>query len=260
LRNKKNKAILFLTIIIIVTFQVSYVSATQTKRYAVIVGISDYDDTTGIQDLQYADDNANDWYSRLKYTEGFNTIRVLGDDTSDYTSYFGLATESNIESSLEWLAGIADSDDIIAVVFSGHGSRNGYNAWFRSWEDGEIHDDELASILEESDSNRIFIFLECCYSGGFKGEIQSMSNNAKVHASMACQYNGWCYEESDFQNGLWTHFYLWAYGTLENILGEEPQQDGVHNLAQYNLEHYDEFNDEDLPELYAGCSAFYLGT
>ena len=168
---------------------------TQTaKRYALIVAIADYKDSTGIKDLVYPPADANEWYEQLKYTEDFDTIRVLGDDTSSYTSYYGLATEGNIKSSLDWLRDTAQPEDTVAIIMIGHGDKYAYmECYFKAWDGNYLHDDEFTSYVADIASEKIFIFLDFCRGGGFLDDIQAMPNHQYVFASSACAWDGKTY-------------------------------------------------------------------
>ncbi|TFG03816.1 hypothetical protein EU538_13030 [Candidatus Thorarchaeota archaeon] len=195
--------------------------ATTVNYYAVVVGISDYDDSTGVEDLSYADDDANDWHSFLTDTIPFDAIRVLGDDTSYYQSYHALATESNIAASLNWLVGVADSDDQIAVIFSGHGGQIGdtTETFFVTWEESYLYDSEIASILATAVARRIFLFLDFCHSGGFLDDLEDMDNSVNVFATSACHYNGVSFEDHDLENGVWTYHYILEWNGLIRSYG-----------------------------------------
>ncbi|MEM3357085.1 MAG: caspase family protein, partial [Candidatus Bathyarchaeia archaeon] len=155
------------------TFTVN-ASAGGTVKYAVIVGISDY---KAISDLSYCDEDATDWYNHLKNTMGFNVIYVYGDGhTANYPKYDGYATEYNVKQALTSVVNMADSDDIICFISSGHGSGNGAGSSFlcmwdygsgENGQDGALYDTELANILKNSVAAGIFVFLDHCYSGGF---------------------------------------------------------------------------------------------
>ncbi len=234
---KKNRFVvaLLLGFLILGLGSIPDARATTVNYYAVIVGISDYDDSTGVEDLSYADDDANDWYCFLTYTIEFDEVRVLGDDTSYYKSYYALATKTNIVNSLNWLVGVADSDDQIAVIFAGHGGPRDYptpdNVYFITWDGTFLHDDELASILATAVASRIFVFLDFCRSGGFLNDLADMGNSFNVFATSACQYNGVSFEWDDLQNGIWTYHYILEWDNLIQSYGCNVAQELVYDEA-----------------------------
>ncbi|MHA1866551.1 MAG: pre-peptidase C-terminal domain-containing protein [Candidatus Heimdallarchaeaceae archaeon] len=225
-----------------------------TKYYAVIVGISDYE---AINDLSFCDEDASDWYNFLTGTLGWSStnIKVYGDGHSaNYPKYTGLATEYNVKQALNWLVSTADADDIIAFISSGHGSGNGYGSSYlcmwdessgESGEDGSLYDTELAAILDDAVAEKIFVFLDHCYSGGFGDNLMNMPNKAHVYLTTTCTENGYGYDDPDHNNGAWTYYFLeyswinhysgssstaletifsYAHSAYPHSGGDEPQQ------------------------------------
>jgi len=182
------------------------------QRWAVIVGISDYND---IADVNYADDDANDWYNYFVGL-GYEHISVLGDATSSYPQYDGLATEANICSQLEYVVSEAEDDDIIAFVFSGHGGDNGLgDTYLAAWDsgsggggyDGDFYGYELSSILSTTPA-RVFVFLDTCRSGGMLDELSAMPNASNVYATSGCHVDGCRNELPAYSNGAWSYWFL----------------------------------------------------
>jgi hypothetical protein len=79
------------------------------RKWALVIGISDYEGTQN--DLQYCDDDAQDWKNFLQ-GEGY-TITILTDRE---------ATAANIESKLIDLLTAEDADDYVVFAYSGHGT------------------------------------------------------------------------------------------------------------------------------------------
>jgi len=195
-------------------------------HYAVIIGISDY---KSINDLRYCDDDANDWYAYL-YDIGYDEIVVLGDNTSTYVKYDGIATEHNAKLALIELVGKAGPKDTIAFISSGHGSGDSRgSSLLCMWditagedgEDGYFWDTEVADILEHSVAGNIFVFLDHCFAGGFGDELMSMPNSETVYFASTCDIMGMGWDAGEYQNGLWTYFFL-EY-TLIGIFDSDPQ-------------------------------------
>jgi len=198
-----------------VTFTVD-TSASQVTKYAVIVGISDY---KAISDLSYCDEDATDWYNHLTGSQmDFDYIWVYGDGhTTNFPQWDGYATEYNTKQALINMVNLADSDDIICFITSGHGSGNGYgSSYLCSWdcgsgengEDGDFYDTELESILDGAVADKIFVFIDHCYSGGFGPELMSMPNSAHVYLTTTCTDDGYGYDDPTHQNGAWTYYFL----------------------------------------------------
>ena len=183
-------------------------------RWAVIVGISDY---KAISDLSYCDEDASDWYNFLTST-GWDHLVVLGDGhPENYPKYDGLATESNVKAAIQDMVSSADEDDIIAYISSGHGSgdRRG-TSYLCMWdcgagengEDGNLYDHELAGLLDSAVANKIFVFLDHCFSGGFGDDLMDMPNKEHVYLTTTCTEKGYGYDDSEHQNGMWTYYFL----------------------------------------------------
>ena len=196
------------------------------RHFAVIVGISDY---KAIGDLNYCDEDANDWYSYLE-AMGYDEIIVLGDDTNSYLKHDGIATEYNVKLALLDLVSKAGPKDTIAFISSGHGSGDSRgSSLLCMWditageegEDGYFWDTEVATILELAVADQIFIFLDHCFAGGFGEEFMSMPNSEHVYFASTCDIMGMGWDVGEYQNGMWTYFFL-EY-TLIQIFDSDPR-------------------------------------
>ena len=227
------------------------------RRWAVIVGISDYE---AISDLSYCDEDATDWYNYLNNVMDYDYIRVLGDThTSNYPSYYALATEYNVKSCLTWMINGADEDDKVAFISSGHGSGSGTgSSYLCMWdcssgengEDGNLYDTELDNYIGAMVASSIFIFLDHCYSGGFIPEMQALSNHANIYITTTCTQNGYGYDDSQHQNGAWTYYFL-QYGLI-NHYGSNPSTT-MESCFDYALAAYP-YGGGDTPQEYDGNS------
>ncbi len=183
------------------------------QHFAVIVGISDYQ---AIGDLRFCDDDANDWYLYLLGL-GYDEIIVLGDDTSPYLKYDGLATEYNVKEALRDMVSRAGPRDTISFISSGHGSGDSRGAsllcmWDitvgANGEDGYFWDYELAAILQYAVAESVFVFLDHCFAGGFGAELMAMENSDSVYAAFTCDIMGMGWDAGEYENGMWTYFFL----------------------------------------------------
>lgn len=85
----------------------------------------------------------------------------------------------------------ADADDIIMLVFSGHGYQGGITSYgFDGRTDKGVTYAEVQAVMKQSKARRKVIIAEACYSGGFSngrsGGGNRSSNNQRNHSS----YNG----------------------------------------------------------------------
>ena len=196
------------------------------EHWAVIVGISDY---KAINDLRFCDDDANDWYLHFSNL-GYEHIFVLGDNSSNYLQYNGLATEYNLKQTLLSVLSQAGENDIVSFVTSGHGSGDHKGtsllcmwdyASGENGEDGRLYDYELAPIIATAVSNSIFIFIDHCFAGGFGPDLLALPNGQSIYLAAACTDKGMGWDAYDYENGLWTYFFL-EY-TLINYYNSHPK-------------------------------------
>ena len=184
-------------------------------KYAVIVGISDY--KVG-SDLTYCDEDASSWYYYL-VGEGY-TCWVYGDGhASDYPSYDGAASEYNVRNAIQNMVDLADSNDYIAFVCSGHGFGDGSgNSCVNLWDssagenghDGDYQDTELAADFENCVAAQLFVFLDTCFSGGMD-EVVSSPYVDHVYMATTCTEDGSGWDAPDSAHGAWTyHFLVWG--------------------------------------------------
>ena len=94
------------------------------EKYALVIGISDYDGTTS--DLTYCDDDAIDWRDYL-VSIGYQVVMLIDEQ----------ATEAGILGALQDLADLEDeAGDSVVICYSGHGSysRTTGESCLVSWE------------------------------------------------------------------------------------------------------------------------------
>ncbi|MFX1390771.1 MAG: caspase family protein, partial [Promethearchaeota archaeon] len=234
------------------------------EKYAVIVGISDY---KAINDLSYCDEDATDWYNHLTGTGmAFDHVWVYGDGhTSNFPQHDGYATEYNVKQALINVVNSADSNDIIVFTTSGHGSGNGAGSSYlcmwdcgagESGEDGDFYDTELSAILDGAIADKIFVFIDHCYSGGFGPDLLSMPNSADIYCTTTCTENGYGYDVPSYQNGAWTYYFL-EYSWINHYGGSTSvSMEDVFTYAHNNYP----YGGGDEPQEFDGDTStfFYL--
>ncbi|MBN2460160.1 MAG: caspase family protein [Candidatus Cloacimonetes bacterium] len=173
-------------------------------KYAYIVGISDYDGTQN--DLQYCDDDAQDWKNYLQ-TQGF-TIQFDIDQN---------ATASAIESGLQWLMTSAAPGDEIAFIYSGHGVDYAqYGTCIISCDLYYITHSFVMEYLSLSNCTKKMVAIDCCYAGDFLGDSETGMIVATASTN-SYSYDG----DETMQNGVWTYYYMVALVDNEVIFNED---------------------------------------
>ncbi len=231
-------------------------------KYAIVIGISDY---RSISDLNYADDDAKDWYNFLK-DKGFE-VHVYGDPhTDNYPRYDGLATEANVRAAIQGLAEHAKAGDIVVITSSGHGGADETNGWYysgggatndvtsflcmydsASGTNGNYYDSEMASDLNRFASGvKITIVLDHCHSGGFGPDLMNSDNAQYILLLTTATGNGYGYDESDYQNGKFTYWLLQAFSNGQTTW------EGAFNWILVKGRYLPVQNEADMPQMFDG--------
>ncbi len=157
-------------------------------KYALVIGISDYSGTSS--DLQYCDDDANDWKTRLQ-AEGYSVTIILDRN----------ATKSAIESAVNTLASRSVAGNTIAFCYSGHGSSGNIvttdlyyisSSWFKT-------------KFTNSTSTKMMFCFDACQIGAMKtslsktGRVIAVASNTTVYS-----YDG----DATMKNGVFTYYQM----------------------------------------------------
>ena len=194
--------VLFLALLASCTFDLDY------DKYAIVYGISDYP-PTGISsgDLTVADADAQAMHDLL-VEQGFEVILRKNDQATPAN----LADDLINPASGDFfdVGSVATLDDLFVFYFSGHGGQKDSGTGggtenapdsdreeeYISLYDGELFDDQLASLLRTIPCARRVVILDACFSGGF------ISNSLEADAIPP--------EYSEGPNGI--------FGTLGNAI------------------------------------------
>ncbi|MHA1771218.1 MAG: caspase family protein [Candidatus Thorarchaeota archaeon] len=174
------------------------------NRWAVIIGISDYDGTTN--DLWDPDKDALEMAQILE-GYGYNYALALND----------AGTAENIVLLLDWLITNEDANSEVVFFFSGHGSRvedgtwdtdiesDGYDECIVSYDLVAVTDSYMASRFSELESTHFAAVYCSCHSGGmFDQPYETRSGALYIAAAEADQY-GWDY--STLENTLFFYYF-----------------------------------------------------
>lgn len=177
------------------------------QKYALVIGISDYDGTDS--DLQYCDEDAVEWKNYLE-SQGYQVTMLLD----------AQATKANILSALQDLADVEDeAGDGIAICYSGHGyySRTVGESCLISWELSGIYTSEIEVITDTFDSEHVFFFDDACNQGTMVNLINAGWVAAIGSTTKTYTYDG----DATMQNGIFTYYAMEAismgYSTGEAI-------------------------------------------
>lgn len=202
---------------------------TGAKRYAIIVGISDYPGTAN--DLQYCDDDAEDMYAALTTLYGYKSsnIHPLLDMGASFAAIHGAIDDIKSKE----VAG-----DEVVFFFSGHGTKgvadDGDNEKTDEAivaHDGSklvaIWDGQLKAWFGDFDTSRIIFMFDSCLAGGMT-DLQSPGRTI----NMACSESGLSYEDGSWQNGQFTYFFV-DQGMLA---GKADKYDNLPSVADVTIE------------------------
>jgi hypothetical protein len=140
-----------------------YRDAAAGGTWALIIGINDY---PGLRyDLRSAVNDADDVNAALAHLGVTNDRRLVLRDRQ--------ADADTILAALDWLTAHAGPESTMVLFFAGHVQKieNGHEALVGA-DGGVISDVQLATMLDRSPSQRAWIGIASCYSGGFTEVIK----------------------------------------------------------------------------------------
>ncbi len=141
------------------------------RVFALMVGVSDYGGT-GNNDLPFTDDDARDLSAALRQQGVLNPASV--------TLVNSEATVAAVRRAFSQVARQAGPDDLFMFFFSGHGQQEDVTADAIEPDgrnevivlrDGNISDDDLASMMREVRARMSLVIIDACYAGGFGRDV-----------------------------------------------------------------------------------------
>lgn len=215
----------------------------QGKVYALIIGISDYDNIT---DLNYADDDAMDFYNYLVKESN------LGIDSNDVKLLINKkATSANVGKELLKLKNRMEEGSTFFIYFAGHGDANGEAQAFLLASDlpkiedpslyafngGVIHvyflKDEIRKIIAEKKANVILV-TDACRTNELAGSSEGAktytnkimeSNNGEIQF-ISCAADEKSEESKNFGQGRGIFSFFFTNG-LRGLADTRPQDGKV---------------------------------
>jgi len=206
---------------------------TGAKRYAIVVGISDYPGASS--DLQYADDDAAAVYNALieVYHYQSHNIDLLTDMGASYNA---------IQNAINEVKGKARPGDEVVFFFSGHGAKG------QGDPDGDgekvdeaivshdgspdgnfiyIWDGDLKEWFSGFNTNRIIFIFDSCLSGG----MTDLAASGRI-INMATTEKGTGYESYYWGGGHGQFTYYFALEGMKAGNADLHDHDGNGNLAE----------------------------
>lgn len=186
-----------------------------SKKYAYIVGISNYEGTAN--DLNYCDEDAEGMKSWLQ-GEGF-TCRMDLDLQ---------ATADNIVAGLQWLVDNADPGDEICFTYSGHGGRSSEGSALISADLYYIPHGFAMTYFNAASCTKKLVCIDACVIGGFHEDVVSGTFMATASNRKSS------YDAPDLNHGAWTYYWLYGAENVGLIYAEEAApyaEDGMRDWA-----------------------------
>lgn len=217
-------------------------SETAGKRYAVVIGINEYADSSIVK-LTTARNDATDLGSELT-SAGWDKVFVLKDD-GDYRSP-DFPSRTNIENRVNLLADLVKPEDTIFFFFSGHGISSGnessilpVDASFSRITETSIRLSSIISAFNARGLKKLILAIDACresvsttkgisvvgISGGSTGNTAALT----LYATKAGWYS---YEDTNGRNGVFTRFLLDGLEGKADGQGASGAADGVVTFSE----------------------------
>ncbi|HPF69403.1 MAG TPA: caspase family protein [Candidatus Krumholzibacteria bacterium] len=194
-------------------FRVAPVAADKAGgKYALVIGISDYDGTTN--DLTYCDDDAVDWRNYLQ-GQGY-TVTTLIDQQ---------ATRAAIEAAVADLVSLSIAGNEIAFAYSGHGSRGNMISCDLTY----ISSSWFGGMFAGVGSTKMAFNFDACQIGAFgtalntPGRVIALASDTKRYS-----YDG----TAAMANGVFTYYQMLGFDQQGYIYAED---DDAYAVAQMKL-------------------------
>ncbi len=188
-------------------FHIAYPGGDKSGKYALVIGISDYEGT--VNDLQYCDDDARDWIAYLQ-TQGYQVTSLID----------GVATEAAFSAAVGDLAALSVAGNEIVFAYSGHGSKGNMIS-------ADLHymsDDWFGAMFADATSTAMFFSFDACQIGDFAtvlradGRVIACGSDAH-HFS----YDG----TAEMQNGVFTYYQMEGLNQAGLIFAEDDSDYAV---------------------------------
>ena len=175
----------------------------EANRYALVIGISDYEGTSS--DLQYCDDDAQDWKNFLQ-PQGYTVITLIDNQ----------ATADNIIAAIDNILADEYADDYVVFAYSGHGTDHpDYGSCIVTHDLNAITHGYFEALFDTAESQHIYFSFDACVIGDFQGLVET--NRVGAFASNnRNSYDG----DSSMQNGVFTYYQMEGWNIYNNFEGD----------------------------------------
>ncbi len=214
------------------------------KRYAVLVGVEDYFDSSLVK-LKTPRNDAKDLGALLSAPgSGWNKVFVMTDDLDSRSPDSPL--RSNIEKRVSLLADLAKPSDTILLFFSGHGvSDDSGDGWFlpldadfARWKETALRIPSLVETLSSRGLTRVVLAVDACREAvtttkglsvvGVSGSKMARQGKGEPKLGLYATQSGWfSYEDKMGRNGVFTKYLLEGLGGAADL-----DKDGTVSLVE----------------------------
>jgi uncharacterized caspase-like protein len=189
----------------------SFETTSTGNKWAVLIGISDYEGTTN--DLWNPDKDASDMQKALIEKYGFpaDNIEVLLNSQ---------ATAEAIVSAIDWLNSVESAGDTVVFLFSGHGYRvsdrsgwdsdrepDRYDECIVSYDLYAITDGYLRQKFSGFETTRFALVFGSCYSGGMFDSSTDLKAAGRVICT-TCKANQYGWDYLNLGNTLFGYYFI----------------------------------------------------
>lgn len=213
------------------------------KRWAICIGINDYEDNTIIK-LKKARNDAKELGRVFKENGQFDTVIVMTDDLdprgADYPKL------GNIKRKLDFLKGFIEPQDLVVFSFSGHGISNNNGDGFLLTVDSYCDDfygnslkvNDITMWLKEIKVKKSLLLLDACREHFQEGKALNLNGlktgrffYAEVGAVFYSTRSGWfSYEDKNGNFGVFSKYVIEGLmGMADSVMGNN---DGIVSFSE----------------------------
>lgn len=193
------------------------------KKHAILIAVEDYSDPA-ITNVAHAKHDAEE-FSKVLEIHGFDKVTQLVLINSQ-------ATKAVIESKVRKVIKSLREHDILYFYYAGHGFSKGAKNFITchdtidsDWEGTSVALSPIFDELQDSECERIVLFLDCCESGikatpGMRGiydnlkehELEKFLDDAKhCMCFTACRSDEGSWSSNILHHGIWTYHVIEAF-------------------------------------------------